>query len=150
MIEIFKVRPDAKLPVRHHKYDCGADVFANEDVFIKLGETKRIPLGIAVNVPENWCCEIKDRSSMGLKGLKVLGGIVDPAYTNELSVILSNLTCNETKIYGWSSITEGYKIEKGQRIAQLIFYKVELPGFIQTNQMWIGDRGLKGLGSSGK
>jgi dUTP pyrophosphatase len=64
-------------------------------------------------------------------------GTIDASYRGECCVILYN------------SSKETFRIEEGMKIAQLVFQKVEQPGWINTNELSETDRGTGGFGSTG-
>jgi dUTP pyrophosphatase len=85
-------------------------------------------------------CQVRPRSGLALKqGLTVLNtpGTIDADYRGEVGVILVNLS-NETVC-----------IENGDRIAQLVFAKIETIDWIEVNNTDATDRGTGGFGSTG-
>jgi dUTP pyrophosphatase len=72
------------------------------------------------------------------KGAHCLGKIVDPSYRGEIGVIILNTDMYET-----------IKIQKGERIAQIIFKKYENVNFIESESLSETDRASNGYGSSG-
>lgn len=89
-VKFSKTYPDAKTPNRAYDYDAGNDLFALEDAYIKPGETIKIKTGISVALPEGTQGIIKDRSSLGSKGIHVMAGVIDSSYRGEISVVLHN------------------------------------------------------------
>ena len=150
MIGVYKYDERAKIPTRNTPGDAGLDLFAMEDVFIPLGTTVKIDLGLAIEIPPSCVGKIEDRSSLGAKGLKVSGGVVDAGYTGRLSVILNNLTFNQHNGWVYDKLQPGYQIKAGDRIAQLLIYKVENYQPCQVISLWDSERGDKGFGSSGR
>lgn len=146
-IEIYKFVPDAKLPERNLNTDAGADIFAQESVFIKHGETKTIRTGIAINTPIGYVTEICDRSNMGKKGLSVGGGVLDAGFSGEVSIILHNLT-NKSDHDFFGNV--GYQINKGDKIAQILVSESQFPICTEVTTLWESIRGNKGFGSSGR
>lgn len=82
--------------------------------------------------------EIKDRSSLALKGITTLGGVIDPSYRGEVVVILQNLG------------DQVYQIAAGDRIAQLVLVKVSTPTVEVVDSLESTERGTDGFGSTGK
>jgi dUTP pyrophosphatase len=144
-LNVLKLTENAKLPTRNNKTDAGLDLYCIESVFIPVGSTKIVKTGISISIPVGHVGKIEDRSSMAAKGLRTGGGVIDAGYTGEVGVIIHNLT-NTT---GSSSDGRGYLIESGQKIAQLLIYKVETPDVLEVKETWTSDRGEKGFGSSG-
>ena len=133
----------AKLPKRAHYSDAGADLFAwfpeEEYQWIEImpNEQKLVDTGIAVKIPLGFAGFVYNRSSQGKKGIQIPHsvGIIDSDYRGTIKVILKNLS-NET-----------YKIEAGDRIAQLVIQKIELATF---SDIWNDtQRGTGGFGSTG-
>lgn len=133
-----------KKPEYAHKTDSGMDIRANlnEPLILKPGDRYAVPTGIYVELPKDYEIQIRPRSGLALKrGLTVLNtpGTIDESYIGELKVILINLDKNEQII------------EPGERIAQLVFAKVEKVELIETNEINENtDRGATGFGDSGR
>lgn len=143
VLKVKKLREDAILPQRAHATDSGLDLFAAEDVVIWYKEHKLIPTGIAIELEPGYEAQVRSKSGLALKqGAFVLNspGTVDHGYQGEVGVILFN-----------TSGTEVVKIKKGQKIAQLVIQKVELPEVIEVDEIYNEgtDRGDGGFGSTG-
>lgn len=134
-----KLDPEAKLPTRNLPTDCGLDLYALEDTKIWGMRTEMVRTGIALQVPIGYIGKIEDRSSMAFKGLKVSGGVIDPGYNGEIKVLITNF--NNLPLY---------IIKKGDKIAQLLLFKVETPQVEEITELLLTDRDTKGFGSSGK
>ncbi len=137
----------AEAPFYAHKGDAGMDVRANEDILIPPGETRIIKTGLKIAVEPGYEIQVRPRSGCSAKTkLRVANtpGTIDSGYRDEIGVILENIS----KDYFWDNDTihkipetdeyifgidskkspNGYYlIKKGDRIAQLIFNKVETP-----------------------
>lgn len=149
--------PDAKIPTYAHKGDAGMDVYSTIDVTIAPGETKLIPLGFKVAIPEGYELQVRPRSGFSLRThLRVANapGTIDSGYRDEVGVILHNCAPTiqdfgdgraETCLYGPS-----YTISKGDRIAQLVLQAVPTVLFIKTSDISkIGEDRNGGFGSTG-
>lgn len=145
-LKVKRLTESAKLPTRAHEYDAGLDLYADEEVFVPLGATRKIKTGIAVDIAKGYYGQIHDRSSMGSKGLRTGAGVIDTGYQGELSIIIHNISYNDTLN---PSTLMGYKIKKGDKIAQLVIHSIELPIPIEVASFEESDRGTKGFGSSG-
>lgn len=122
---------------------AGADLFAdNEDeIVIAPGERKAVPTGLHLEIPDGYEGQVRPRSGMALKyGVTVLNapGTIDSDYRGEVKVILIN--------HG----EEPYTIQKGDRIAQILFSPVIQAEFIPTQELAESVRGAGGFGSTGK
>ena len=132
------------LPAYAKEGDSGMDVRANieEAIVLQPLERKLIPTGIYVDLPKSTEIQVRPRSGLALKrGLTVLNtpGTVDEGYTNEIGVILINLS------------NEPQTIEPGERIAQLVAATVthmELEEVSEITKQT--DRGGTGYGDSGR
>lgn len=85
--------------------------------------------------------KIEGRSSLGIKGIFPVGGIIDPTYRGELRITLANMSGND------------YVINEGDRIAQMVFYTSLIAPSIEfelVDEIKQTKRGSKGFGSTGK
>ncbi len=107
---------------------------------IDPGARLLIPTGFAFSIPRSYEGQVRPRSGLALKhGITVLNspGTIDSDYRGEVSVLLINHG-NETFFF-----------ERGDRIAQLIFTKVEQVKFKEVEALDKSDRGIGGYGSTG-
>jgi dUTP diphosphatase len=130
------------LPSYETMASAGLDVRANIDNPIELKPLERVLVktGIFMEIPIGFECQVRPRSGLALKkGISVLNspGTVDADYRGEVGVILINLS-NET-----------FTIEDGERIAQLVFARVEQAEWNVVDELSNTDRGAGGFGSTG-
>ena len=142
-IKVKKLRAGAQLPTNGTEFSAGADLYAclEADVTIAPGETKKIPTGIAMELPVGTAGLIYARSSLGTKkGLAPANkvGVVDSDYRGEFMIFLHN--------HG----TEAQTICHGDRVAQLVITPVFTPGFLEAEELSNTARGAGGFGSTGK
>lgn len=154
-INVYKFFDDAIIPTRSKPTDCGLDLYALEDVFIPVGETRKVKTGIALDIPVGHIGKIEDRSGMAAKGLRTGGGVVDPGYNGDVTVVLHNLNNNdaddETKLDRIVTRFQfGYQIYKGDKIAQMVIYKVDTPALQEVGELWNSERGNNGFNSTGR
>ena len=121
----------------------GMDIRAFLTSPISMAPMERIliPTGLFLALPENWEAQIRPRSGLALKqGLTCLNspGTIDADYRGELKVILINLS-NEAQI-----------IQDGDRIAQMVFQKVEKVILQKVETLEATERGAGGFGHTGK
>ena len=129
----------AKLPEQALQGDLGYDVFADEDKWIEPGGFKLISTGISVhNSSYKYGFIIKDRSSVAMKGLFTHAGVIDAGYTGEIKVLFHNVS------------STSIKIEKGDKIAQLVPTKVVNFEVEEVDELFETKRGKNGFGSTGK
>lgn len=107
---------------------------------IDPGARLLIPTGFAFSIPRTYEGQIRSRSGLALKyGVTVLNspGTIDSDYRGEVSVLLINQG------------SETFFFERGDRIAQMVFTKVEQVKFQEVKALDKSDRGLGGYGSTG-
>ena len=137
-MKIKLLRDDIMLPKKSHLPDVGLDIFMPEDFSIEPFETKTIGLGLAVAIPEGFAGMIIPRSSIAAQGLIIQTSVIDPDYTSEIHLIVTN--CSKHK----------FTAEVGQRLCSLVMVSV-LNAYIETTDVLISTtRGDQGLGSTGK
>ena len=145
-IHVQKLHPDAVLPFKKNKWDAGWDLYSTESVVLEYGVPTKIKTGIAMAIPKGYVGLIWDRSGMGSKGNKVFGGVIDATYRGEVIVCLTYLN-NET------DFSTSYFIEKGDKIAQILFAKSPEASIIEVEDIALlgqTERGEQGFGSSGR
>ena len=129
-------------PVLSHKLDVGYDIRSNETVSLPKRGMKCVSTGVRIkSMPTDLYIRIGSRSGLSFKHrIEVGAGVIDPNYTGGIKVILYNHSDVE------------YKIEKGDKIAQLIFTKISRPDIKISESMneSIDSRGNDGFGSTGK
>ena len=142
-IKVKKLRPGAQLPTYGTAFSAGADLYAclEEPVTIAPGETKKIPTGLAMEIPVGFAGLIYARSGLGTRqGLAPANkvGVVDSDYRGEFMIFLHN--------HGSQTQT----VSHGDRVAQLLVTPVFTPGFEEADELTDTDRGAGGFGSTGK
>ena len=147
-LEVLLLSENAKAPTRSYALDAGLDLYAAEDAFIAVNETKVIKTGIAVAVPEGYVGKIEDRSSMAAKGLRTGADVVDSGYIGEVGVVIHNI--NNSSVKDPVLWRNGYSIRKGDKIAQMLIYKVERPTVTVVDSLSRSSRASNGFGSSGQ
>ena len=140
---IKKLDKNINLPQYKTRYSSGMDLIANinETITIQPGKKSIIPTGIAVSIPLEYEVQIRPRSGLAAKnGIGVLNspGTIDADYRGEVKVILINL--------GNSS----FKINKNDRIAQMILCPIAKVEFEEVDELPDTKRGEGGFGSTGR
>ncbi len=135
---IKKLRNDARLPTRAHDDDAGIDLYACGEHKVPPHATAMIPAGIALEIEEGYVGLIWDKSSIGSKSMKTLGGVIDAGYRGEITVMVHNLN------------DEPYTFENGNKVGQMLIQKVEFPEIIEVTELSESKRGTGGFGSTGK
>lgn len=140
-LPIKKLDPKIELPTYAYEGDAGLDIRANEDVMLLPLERKLISTGFAIAVPEGFAGFVQPRSGSALKlGLSMPNspGLIDSHYRGELKVVAVNLDPKHA-----------IRIEKGERIAQLVIQEVPVVALVEVDELDDTDRGAGGFGSSG-
>lgn len=141
IVNILRVDKDLPLPNYAHEGDAGVDLCSAEDYILKPAETKLISSGIKIEIPKGYEAQIRPRSGVALKNsVTVLNtpGTIDHQYRGVVGIILINHGKND------------FNIKKGDRIAQLIFNKIESVDFNEVEELSETKRGDGGFGSTGK
>lgn len=133
-----KMREDAKLPTRAHHDDAGIDLYACGIHTVQPHKQAMIPIGIATEIQEGYVGLIWDKSSIGSKSIKTLGGVIDAGYRGELHIMVHNLA------------NEPYTFEHGHKVAQMLIQKIEFPDIVEATELSDTKRGTGGFGSTGK
>lgn len=137
-MKIKRFRETTPLPQKSHLPDVGLDIFIPNDFEIKPLETKTIGLELAVAIPEGFAGMLVPRSSIAQEGLIIQTSIIDPDYTGEIHLIITN--CSSERKF----------IHRGQRLCSLVMYSVLNAYIFEVDELESTTRGCDGLGSSGK
>lgn len=162
-IPFVKCHPDAWMPEYAHSDDSGMDVFALDNYTIYPGETKLIPTGIKMAVPNGYEIQVRPKSGRALKSKMRIAnapGTVDASYRGELCVIIDNIEPPIKDItYDFddnghpiiTSILRGSDmiIGKGEKFAQLVLMEVPKAVLFQVENLDDTERAEGGFGSSG-
>lgn len=166
-IRIKKLHPGAMVPEYATPGAAGFDLVAVEDVIIAPGETKKIPLGLAFEIPDGYVLLIVPRSGVSLRTkLRQPNsvGVIDPDFRGEVAMMFDNTRpldeLHETRFIetiGGDMIRidgdlypEGtYIIRKSDRIAQGVIAPVIRATFDVVDELSETERGEGGFGSSG-
>lgn len=122
------------LPKRAHANDAGADVYAMKDTTVWPHTTKRIPLGLGLELPDGYMACVYPRSGLSVRGIVCELPPIDSDYRGEVHAIVSNLG------------DEPFEIDSGDRIGQLVVTPVVIADFVEE----LGaERGSGAFGSTG-
>jgi dUTP pyrophosphatase len=139
-VPVKKLYEDAIIPTYATEGDAGADLYAYEDITILRYGFALVSTGIALAIPSGYVGLVHPRSGLAAKfGITVLNtpGTIDSGYRGEIKVNLINLgLLNRTLL-------------KGDRIAQIIFQRVEQADFAEIGSLSESVRGVAGHGSTG-
>lgn len=135
-----KINENAKMPSYAHPGDAGVDLYAAKDTVIPPHGRALVPTGLKIAIPDGYEGQVRPKSGLALKhGITVLNtpGTVDAPYRGEVCVILFNSSDKE------------YMAKSGEKIAQMVFCKVENAEFELADELPDTDRGEGGFGSTG-
>ena len=121
-ITIQRVRPDAKLPTKDHHRNAGFDLYAHDYYSIPPYQQALIATGLKIKIPTGYAGLIWDKSGLANFGFKVMGGVIDANYREEVRVIFKNLS------------EDIYHIIPGQKIAQLLIQPIADPELIEPEK----------------
>jgi len=138
-IKIKRIEKDLPIPEYQTEGAVAFDLYSRIDCVIKPKSLERLPTNVIIEIPDGYMLEIKDRSStLKRKGLLVSTGYIDNDFHGEDDEILLqvyNLTDNDVKI------------ERGERLGQGVFVKVEKAQWEEVDKMKEIARG--GFGTTG-
>ena len=142
-IEFAKLDSDAIIPTKGSPPAAGWDLYALEETIVRRNVSSMIKTGLAIAIPNGWEGQIRCRSSLGKKGMIMPNGIgtIDSDYRGELMVLAT-----------WIGEGDELIIDKGERVAQLLFSRVPKVKFVERKLEELGNtvRGEGGFGSSGR
>lgn len=119
---------------------AGMDLRSNQDVIIESGKSEIIKTGLHIQLPIGFEAQIRSRSGLTAKKQVIVlnaPGTIDSDYTGEIGIILGNLS------------TEAFKVNKGDRIAQMIIAEYRQLEFENVQSLDDTERGDGGFGSTG-
>lgn len=136
------------LPTYSTEYSAGMDIRANivdregdyNTIFLAPGKRVLIPTGLYLQIPYGYEGQIRPRSGLAIKyGVTVLNtpGTIDSDYRGEICVCLINHD------------SDTFAIHHGDRIAQLVFTKIEKVQLIEVDKLDDTERGTGGFGHTG-
>ena len=140
-IPLLKLDVDLPTPSHSHPGDAGTDLYSRIDTVLASGERQLVPTGIAVAVPDGYAGLVVPRSGLAARhGIGVVNapGLLDSGYRGEINVILVN--------HG----EEPFKINRGDRIAQLVVTPIVVQEFVVVDELQDSVRGEGGFGSTGR
>jgi len=133
---------DLPLPSYMTSGASGMDLYAaiDRDMVLNPGQWALVPTGIALSIPPDYEAQIRPRSGLALKhGLTLLNspGTIDADYRGEIKLIVINLG------------PEAYILKRGERLAQMVFARVERVELVEVDTLEASGRGQGGFGHTG-
>ncbi len=142
-VRITRLDPSLPLPTQQHAGDAGYDLHARATFELSAGGGRAlVPTGVAVQIPQGYAGFVLPRSGLALKhGVTCLNtpGLIDAPYRGELKVLLVNTDPDIP-----------YRVDRGDRIAQLVVQRVELVEWVEVDELAGSDRDVFGFGSTGR
>ena len=137
------IDPGCYKPTRAHDLDVGYDLYSPVDAVLPVCSyitdgSVEIDTGVHIQLPRNIRGKVASKSGLMFSHNIITDGTVDPGYTGSIKVKLFNLG------------NAAYRIEKGQKIAQLILEQVITPDLETVEELEETNRGTGGFGSTGK
>ncbi len=126
-VKAYRIRENAKLPVRAHDTDAGMDFFYCPPGGVSMTVTPNtgtlLETGVKIQVPSGFMLQVMNKSGIASKKFLVTGAcVVDEGYTGEIFVNLHNIGQKPQTIVA------------GQKIAQGVFVKIECPTLLEIEE----------------
>lgn len=130
---------DALMPTRAHATDAGLDLYSREEKVVLPGFAEVFDTGVHVELPKGYWGKLESKSGLNVNhDIVSCGGTIDEGYTGSIKVKLYNLG------------SERYRIEKGQKIVQMVILPYITPELELVDRLEETERGNGGFGSTGK
>jgi dUTP pyrophosphatase len=141
-IKVKLLREGARMPERATAGSSGLDLYAciSQPGYLELNQdVTLVPTGIVIEAREGYDLQIRPRSGLTRRGVDVILGTLDSDYRGEVFVSM--------RTFG---SLQSYRIQDGDRIAQLVVSRVEWPALVQVEELSESRRGAGGHGSTGR
>ena len=122
-LKVMKLSTCAQLPTKHDLNDAAFDLYASEDKEILPRATTIAHTGICTEIPTGFFGKIETRSSIARQGIFCTAGVIDSGYRGEVMIVMNNLS------------EKTYHIKQGDRIAQMVIYRVEEFKIMETSTL---------------
>ena len=132
-----KLDPGAIMPTRAHSTDAGLDLYAMHDLEIPVNGIGSFDTGVHIGIPSGYVGMLTSKSGLMCSGI-TSRGTIDSGYTGSIRVVLFNHCLYPVKI------------EKGQKISQLVIMSIITPELDEVDKLEKTERGNGGFGSTGK
>lgn len=168
-VKIKLLNENAVMPTYGSEGAAGFDLYATEDVVIEPGETKKVPLGLAFELPPGYVLYIMPRSGVSLKTkLRQPNsvGVIDSDYRGEVAMMFDNIDLDDPANYEFvedmyvvkdvkgdfhhlADFGGAYIVQKGDRVCQGVIQKLPDISLVQVDELSETERGSGGFGSTG-
>jgi len=138
-VAIVKLHEDMTTPHYAHEGDAGIDLRSAEEVVIPAGDTRIVPAGIKMAIPNGYVGLVWDKSGYAAKhSITTMAGVIDSGYRGEIKVVMKNLG------------KEDFEIKKDMKIAQILIQPVTRANLTIKESLEETTRNEGGFGSTGK
>lgn len=136
----------AYMPTRAHEMDAGLDLYAKETQIVPAKESATFDTGVHIELPKIYIADnyvntvgfLKSKSGLNVNHGLTGEGVIDMGYTGSIKV----------KLYNNSGYD--YKVNKGDKISQLVILPILTPTLELVNELQQTERGNNGFGSTGR
>jgi dUTP pyrophosphatase len=130
------------LPAYQSAGAAGMDVLAavESDLRIEPGSIERVPTGLTIAIPSGWEAQVRPRSGLAVTHAVTLPNspaTIDSDYRGEVLIPLINLG------------REAFVVQRGMRIAQIVFARVGAAAWNEVSELTPTVRGESGFGHTG-
>ena len=138
LIKVNRSSNDVLILKKMYVNSTGHNLFASQIIKVHAGSRALVSIELRMAIPKGFFGRISPRSGLAVnRGILAFSGTIDSGYRGIIYVLLFNFSHDD------------YIVEKGNRIAQIIFQKYENVSFLDDTLDFSSERGVKGFGSSG-
>ena len=138
LIKVNRSSNDVLILKKMYVNSTGHNLFASQIIKVHAGSRALVSIELRMAIPKGFFGRISPRSGLAVnRGILAFSGTIDSGYRGIIYVLLFNFSHDD------------YIVEKGNRIAQIIFQKCENVSFLDDTLDFASERGGKGFGSSG-
>ena len=139
LINIAFDKNETRIPVLWYNDSAGYDLPSAETITVPKWSRRLVNTKLRFDIPKGFYGDIKPRSGLAIKkGVVAFNGTIDSGYSGFVYIIVFNFS------------NDDYLIQKGERIAQVIFKKCHSVSFNFCEKLTSNStRGESGFGSSG-
>ena len=138
LIKVNRSSNDVLILKKMYVNSTGHNLFASQIIKVHVESRALVSIELRMAIPKGFFGRISPRSGLAVnRGILAFSGTIDSGYRGIIYVLLFNFSHDD------------YIVEKGNRIAQIIFQKCENVSFLDDTLDFASERGVKGFGSSG-
>jgi len=123
-----------QVPFRAHYNDAGADVYNIRKVYFEPNQSKALPLGFGLELPDGYAAFIVPRSGHAKRGIICNIPPIDSGYRGEIHAIVTNTTNKKVTI------------EENERVGQLVVLPIVIANFVKDTGEQRGDGAFNSTG----